>query len=286
MKDMQIVTGEERLVDDTSRPALKPEEEQEAEHRTSVQARVVHEAIRRDGETELRRSAAALLWSAVAAGLSMGLSLLGEAVLRRYIPMADWRPLLTKMGYPLGFIVVIIGRQQLLTENTLTPIIPVMHNRNLVTVLRTLRLWGLVLTGNLVGAHIIAWFFAASPALTPEIQQAMLATATEATSLPPWIAFVRAIPAGWLIALVVWLRAATDTGGIAIIALLTYTISICGFTHVVAGSVEGLYLVMSGASPWLSYAAKYLVPVLLGNMIGGITLVGALNHGQVASETK
>ena len=265
-------------------PPLRYEEEREAEHRTSVSAKVVHEAIRRDGEEELNRSNLALWWSALAAGLAMGLSLLAQGVLRSHLPEAEWRPLVTKLGYPLGFLVVIIGRQQLFTENTLTPIIPVMHNRDRNTLLKLGNLWMIVLLANMLGAHLIAWFLSNTPVLRSELQDALMHTAREATSVDPWTAFVRGIPAGWLIALVVWLRAAANSGELAIIFVLTYAISLSEFTHVVAGAVEYLYLVFSGHADWFSCMRDYLAPVLTGNVLGGVTLVAALNHGQVAAE--
>jgi formate-nitrite transporter family protein len=266
------------------KPPLNGEEEQEAERRTSVQARVVHEAIRRDGEGELQRPVAALAWSGLAAGLAMGLSLLAEGVLRSHIPDVQWRPLIEKLGYPLGFLIVIVGKQQLFTENTLTPIIPAMHNRDAETLWRVAKLWSTVFVANIVGAHLVAWFFTCKPALSGELQQSLLEISQQATALDPWTAFVRAIPAGWLIAMVVWLRAAIDTGEIAIIIILTYFISAGDFTHVIAGAVEYLYLVMAGQADWFSFVRDFITPVLLGNVLGGVTIVAALNHAQVISE--
>ncbi len=40
------------------------------------------------------------------------------------LPDAKWRPLVDSLGYSLGFLFVILGRQQLFTENTLTAILP------------------------------------------------------------------------------------------------------------------------------------------------------------------
>src|SRR5580698_515106 len=111
-------------------PELTEREQEEVEQRTSVKAHVVHEAVRRDGDTEFERSASALATSGLAAGLSMGFSFIGEGVLRRYLPDAPWRPLIAKFGYSLGFLIVIIGRQQLFTENTLTAVLPVLARRN------------------------------------------------------------------------------------------------------------------------------------------------------------
>ncbi len=138
-------------------PEIDEREEKQIEARIAVSAPVVHEAIRHEGERELERSLSALAWSGLAAGFSMGFSLVAEGLLRSRLPDQPWRPLISKMGYPLGFILVIIGRQQLFTENTLTVILPLLANRNLSTLLRVARLWAVVLVSNIAGAHVIAW---------------------------------------------------------------------------------------------------------------------------------
>jgi formate-nitrite transporter family protein len=265
-------------------PELKQEEDREAEHRTSVRARVVHEAIRRDGEEELHRSAAALAWSALAAGLAMGFSFLTEALLRHYLPDAEWRPVVSKFGYVVGFLIVIVGKQQLFTENTLTPIIPFMRAPSLEMLGKVMRLWAIVFMANMIGTHMVAWFLGATPVIKHEFHEALASVAQEATTPDFWTALVRGIPAGWLIAMIVWLRAATDSGEIAIIVILTYVVALGSFTHIIVGAVEYVYLVVRGAAAWTSFAGGYMIPVLIGNVIGGVSIVAALNHGQVVSE--
>lgn len=263
---------------------LHYKEESAAELRTSVPARIVYEAIRRDGEAEMRRGPSALAWSAVAAGLSMGVSLLAESILRLRLPAADWTPLVSKLGYSAGFVIVILGKQQLFTENTLTPIIPLAEDRTMAQLRRVAMLWFVVLLGNLVGAHAVAWFFASTPVLSPEMHTPMTAIATEATEPSGWVAFIRGIPGGWLIAIIVWLRAAVDADELAIIILLTWIVGAGEFTHIVAGSVEYLYLVMRGEAAWLSWVTGYMLPVLAGNIAGGVSITAALNHAQVVAE--
>ncbi len=137
-------------------PELSEEEKKEARERTSISAPVVHEAIRRDGEDELQRPVSALAWSGLAAGLSMGFSFVAEGLLHHYLPESVWRPLIVSIGYPFGFLLIIIGRQQLFTENTLTAVIPLLARRNVTTLISMLRLWAVVLLANLVGAHLFA----------------------------------------------------------------------------------------------------------------------------------
>jgi formate/nitrite transporter FocA (FNT family) len=266
-------------------PPLTERQEQEAENRTSVSALVVHEAIRKDGDEELRRPMSALAWSGLAAGLSMGFSFVAEALFRTYTPAVAWRPLITNLGYPLGFLIVIVGRQQLFTENTLTAIIPLLARRTMATFWQVLRLWGVVLAANITGAHIFAWVLGNTAVLQPRFHLALGQLATEAADVSFGNAILRGIFAGWLIAMVVWMLAATDSNRIPIIILMTYIVGLAGLTHIVAGSVEVLFLVMTGAKSWLSAVGGYMIPTLVGNVLGGVALVSALNHAQVIAGT-
>ena len=174
-------------------PELSEREKQEAEDRTSVKATIVHETIRYDGEEELNRPLAALAWSALAAGLSMGFSLVAMALFRAYLPDAPWRPLIARLGYPMGFLIVITGRQQLFTENTLTAIIPLLARRNLATLWRVIRLWAIVLSANIAGAHLFAWVVATTPMFHPEVRHAMFELSKEAADVAFGVAILRGI---------------------------------------------------------------------------------------------
>lgn len=264
-------------------PELTRREEEEVEQRSSVRAHVVHEAVRRDGDIEFERSASALATSGLAAGLSMGFSFIGEGVLRRYLPDAPWRPLIAKFGYSLGFLIVILARQQLFTENTLTAVLPVLARRSWTALGRMLRLWAIVLAANLAGAHIVAWVLGNTDAFNAATQNAFAQIARETIAVTPGQAVLRGIFAGWLIALLVWMRAAIDNGQIGLIVIVTYAIALGGFTHIIAGSIEALFLVMTGALPWVTYVTRYMLPVLVGNTIGGVSLVAVVNHAQVVA---
>jgi formate-nitrite transporter family protein len=268
---------------DVVAPELTEKQRQEAEERTSVSANVVHEAIRHDGEEELNRPVSALAWSGFAAGLSMGFSFVAQALFRGHLPDEPWRPLIVNLGYPLGFLIVIIGRQQLFTENTLTAIIPLLARRNSTTFVRVLQLWAVVLAANLVGAHLFAWVVGNTPMFKPEAQAAMLSLAKQAADVSFGAAVLRGIFAGWLIAMVVWMLAAINTGRIMVIIILTYIVGLAGLTHIIAGAVEVLFLPMVGAKSWMAVAWGYMLPTLIGNSIGGVSLTAALNHAQVVA---
>lgn len=278
-----MLVGSNEPDPDLVAPELTEQQQQEAEERTSVSATVVHEAIRKDGEEELNRPMSALAWSGLAAGMSMGFSLVTQALFRSHLPDAPWRSLVASLGYPTGFLIVIIGRQQLFTENTLTAIIPLLARRNLATFWRVIKLWAVVLIANLVGAHLFAWVVGNTPMFGSEVQASMLAIGKHAAAVTFGTAILRGIFAGWLIAMVVWMLAAVDTGRVMVIVILTYIVGLANLTHIIAGSVDVLFLVMVGAKSWFAAVWGYMLPTLIGNTIGGVSLTAAINHAQVVA---
>jgi formate-nitrite transporter family protein len=263
---------------------LNEKEIEVAEQRSAISAVVVHEAIRREGEQELRRSTSALFWSGLAAGLSMGFSLIAEGLLRFRLPDQPWRPLISKLGYSFGFLMVVLGRQQLFTENTLTAILPLLLRRNWTTLRNVLRLWAVVLFSNLAGALAMAWALAHTAVFRPEAQRAFAEIGRESLSVGFGPAILRGVFAGWLIAFMVWLLPSAEAFRVVVIVVLTWLVGIGQLTHVIAGSVEVLYLATAGAVPWQQVVAGYMAPALIGNILGGVALVAALNHAQVVSK--
>ena len=262
---------------------LTEPELQEAEQKSSVTVQVVHQAVRREGEQELRRTPAALWWSGLAAGLSMGFSLITEGVLRSRLPDAPWRPLIAKFGYSIGFVLVILGRQQLFTENTLTPMLPLFHNRTSYMAARVARLWAIVLAANLVGAFAVAWALSGTNVFPADVRTAFLEIGREAILPGFGTVLLRGIFAGWLIAMLVWVLPFAETTRFFVIVTLTWVIAICGFSHVIAGSIEALFVALDGGASWAQAIGGYIVPALVGNIIGGVSLVAVLNHAQVIS---
>ena len=95
------------------------------------------------------------------------------------------------------------------------------------------------------------------------------------------ITLLRGIFAGWLIALMVWLLPVAESAQILVIVALSYLIGIGHFPHIIAGSVDVLYMVTTGAAPWQQAVGIYMLPTLIGNILGGVSLVASLNHAQV-----
>src|SRR5579872_6938824 len=78
---MTETTQRKTLEQDGQPPPLNRAEMKQVEERVAIGAHIVHETIRREGEDEFKRPSAALAWSGLAAGLSMGFSLVAEALL-------------------------------------------------------------------------------------------------------------------------------------------------------------------------------------------------------------
>lgn len=275
--------------DETFSPAsqlreLSDTQRREVERQGRPSAALIHETIRAEGESELQRSAGALLLSGLAAGLSMGFSLVLQGYLHALIPDGPARTLISNLGYTLGFVIVVLGRQQLFTENTLTPILPLLRNRDLSTLLRVGRLWALVLAANVLGTWLFAAIAAHTPAFEPEVKQAFSEISAHTASASFGITFLRAVFAGWLIALMVWLLPAAEGTRLLVIILITYVVSLAGFSHIIAGSVDCFFLVETGKATWAEFATTFFLPTLAGNIVGGVALVAVLNYGQVAKE--
>ena len=258
---------------------------EESEAGTRLTAVEIHDNIAEPAEKEIERPAAALLWSALASGLAIGFSFLAAAFAAD-LASEHYRTAAAAAAYPLGFIFVIMARSELFTENTLVPVVPFLERRDSETFRKLIRLWALLLLGNLVGAVIFAWFLARTPMIEPALHSSLQHLASEAVSGGFGRVLYSGIYAGWLIALLAWLLASTHSTGaqLAFIWLCTAPIHALGFKHSIAGSVEAFYLSAAGHTDWGTMLKEFVAPSVLGNAIGGVLLVALLNYGQVASE--
>jgi len=213
----------------------------------------------------------------------MGFSLVAEGLLAAHLPDAAWRPLISKLGYSVGFLMVILGRQQLYTENTLTVILPLLLRKNASTLASVGRLWGVVLLSNLVGAYLFALCIGKVAVFDPHVQQTLIRVSQEGSGAGFWVVLTRAFFAGWLIALMVWLLPGAESSRVAIIIIITYLIGLGGFHHIIAGSNKNFFLVVNGLESWGFYFSRFFLPTLFGNVIGGVSLVAFLNHAQVVA---
>ncbi|HET7565925.1 MAG TPA: formate/nitrite transporter family protein [Gemmatimonadaceae bacterium] len=252
---------------------------------TRFSAKEIHENVRHAAEEEMDRPAPALWFSSLAAGMAMTFSFMAAAYATTLVP-TRFAAAAAAAAYPLGFIFVVLARNQLFTENTLEPVIPLLTRLNRATLFRVLRLWVIVLAGNLIGTLAIALILAHTDVVNTELDTALLSFAAKGIAGGFWFTFYRAIFAGWLIALLAWLVASTRATGaqIVLIWLTTAPISAFGFRHSIAGSSEAFYLAASGGTSWWQSIGSFVIPAILGNIVGGVILVAIFNHGQVAAE--
>ena len=266
------------------RRGISEEEVKDVEELSAPRTPVIYEVVRRLGEEEMERPLTSLWWSGVAAGLSISFSLLAQAILETHLPEASWRVLMASFGYSVGFLMVILGRQQLFTESTITVVLPVLKDFTAGNVARMLRLWAIVLVANLTGTLFAALFCTYFPVLPGELFDGMLTLSRHLLDVPWWKMFFHGIASGFLIAAMVWMIPSAETAKFAVITLMTWLIAVGGFTHIVAGSMEAWLLVLSGDWEWWRMIAQFAVPVLIGNMVGGTALFALISYAQVMEE--
>lgn len=254
------------------------------EDRLPSRAMAIHEHIRQDGEKEMERDAMALLWSAIAAGLSMGASLLAKGIFHVQLEGVPGGFLLENLGYTFGFIIVIMARQQLFTENTVTAVLPVMQNPTLGNFGLLMRLWSVVLLGNIIGTGVAAWAFEHMPIFDEETRDAFVKIGMDVMKNTPTEMFSNSIISGWLIATMVWMFPAAGAAKIVVIILMTWLIALGDTTHIVVGSVEILYLVFNGTLHWSDFFWPFALPTLAGNICGGTFIFALMSHAQIRND--
>jgi formate/nitrite transporter FocA (FNT family) len=257
---------------------------EDVEERTVPRTPVIYEIVRRLGEEEMARPANSLWWSGVAAGLSISFSLLAQAILRAHLPDEAWRPLVTSFGYSIGFVMVVLSRQQLFTENTVTVVLPVMADFTAKNLRGLARMWTIVFLANMAGTLVAALFCTFTPVLPAELRDGMIAISGQVLE-HSWLATAfMAVGAGFLMAAMVWLLPGAEGAQFHVVVVMTWLIAAGGFTHVVAGSMEAFMLALNGGLGFWAMLGYFFVPVLIGNIVGGTALFALLAYAQVMQE--
>jgi formate/nitrite transporter FocA (FNT family) len=264
---------------------LDQDEKLQADEHEKLSSSVVFEAIRRNGEHELSRPFSAIWWSGVAAGMAISTSVLCKGFLVSILPDADWADGVSSLGYTVGFLIVILGRMQLFTENTITPILPLFLTPTVAKLAQIGRLWGTVLAANLVGCAAAALLIVYGRILPDERFVGVLKLSRHFAEATAFEHFAWGIPAGFIIAALVWVLPRMESAGeILIIVILTYVISVGGMSHVVAGSTELFILVALGEVGAMTALVHGILPALFGNVLGGTGIFAALTYAQVREE--
>jgi formate/nitrite transporter FocA (FNT family) len=243
-------------------------------------AQEIFEQVANNARQELKRSTSALAFSGFAGGIFMGLSAMGNAIALAMLGTSSKVQFIAKMFYPLGFIVVILGRAQLFTENTLYPVALVLAEKKHFW--NTMRLWFTVLPSNILGALAFAALASLTSALSPDVVHALAGLGMDAIHRDPSGIFWSGVMGGWIIALAAWLVSGSHsiTGSVMIIWILTFVVGLGNFAHCIAASGEILTAVLTGQTGWMSYL-RWIVPAVGGNICGGVGMVTLLEYGQV-----
>ncbi|HDR2549870.1 formate/nitrite transporter family protein [Enterobacter ludwigii] len=282
--------GEEKIGESNEEIEIESEEKERGEEieinedRLPSRAMAIHEQIRQDGEKEMERDAMALFWSAIAAGLSMGASLLAKGIFHVQLEGVPGGFLLENLGYTFGFVIVIMARQQLFTENTVTAVLPVMQNPTLGNFGLLMRLWSVVLLGNIIGTGVAAWAFEYMPIFDEPTRDAFVKIGMDVMKNTPFEMFSNAIISGWIIATMVWMFPSAGSAKIVVIILMTWLIALADTTHIVVGTVEILYLVFNGTLHWSDFFWPFALPTLAGNICGGTFIFALLSHAQIRND--
>ena len=170
------------------------------------------------------------------------------------------------------------------TERTLTAVLPLMVRRDVTTLLSVARMWGIVLAANLLGTIAFAGLVSPDHLFPDTVRQSMLQAGQELLAGPIGFKIIKAVLAGWLIALMVWTLPSARSARLFVILLLTYVVSVARLPHVIAGSVEAAFAVIHRYASVAVCVLHFLLPTLLGNTIGGVALVAFLNHAPLAPE--
>lgn len=274
----------EEKQDSQASDMLSGSESREVGKRKASSARVVHEVIRLQGDDELDRPVISLALSGFAAGVAITSSVFAQAAIAMRLGDEPWAELLTALGYTGGFVVVVMGRMQLFTETTVTAVLPVINNPIWHNFGRLARLWSIVLAANLVGTFIVAIGIIWGGIVTPEMRAEIILLSGHLVGPAPIEVLGHAIPAGFLVASIAWLLPSARGQELGVIIVITWLIAIAGFAHVIASSTEIWTLLLHGQISLATAIGGFLLPALVGNIIGGTFLFAVLANGQVKAE--
>ena len=218
-----------------------------------------------------------LFFSALAGGFAITITFLAYASLTA---KSGGDPFLSALLYPLGFVFIILGGYQLYTENTLPPVALVLER--LASFPALLRTWLVVILGNFAGGAFGALVLAYTGIFEPETAAAAVEISQKGLKVGWWTLFFKGSVAGLVVAGVVWLDyAVRDTISRFLIVYVAFLVIPLGdLFHVVVSFTELAYLFYLGEAALLPGLVGFVLPVMLGNTIGGVLLVTVVNYFQ------
>ncbi|MCH4892685.1 formate/nitrite transporter family protein [Sphingomonas sp. SFZ2018-12] len=263
---------------------LSEAEQEKIDDQAPLRSPALFASISQAGDEEMRRPSGSLFWSGLAAGVAIFASVIAEGALHEKLPEMVGREAIADLGYSVGFLIVILGRMQLFTEQTVVPVLSVARRPTRSNLARLGRLWAIVFGANMIGAFAVAGVAAAGGLAAPPLQQAMVEISMSLLGKSPGDVLLQGIPAGFLIASIAWLLASTKSDHFALVLVITYVIALGGFSHVVAGAAEAFLLAWSGEATFVWAVRDFILPALAGNIIGGTGLFALFAYAQVRRE--
>lgn len=219
-----------------------------------------------------------LLFSGVAAGFAITLTVLAYAAGTAAVGETG-NELVASLLYPIGFVFIVVGDYQLYTENTLPPVTLVLTR--LASVPTLVRVWGVVIAGNFVGVAVGAYVLAETGVLGPETLAAAESFGTHGLETGWWDVFFKGVFAGWLVAGLVWLDHSMrdSVSRILVVYFIMFTVPAADLFHVITSMGDALFVYFRGEAALADLALEFVVPVFLGNTVGGVVPVAVLNYG-------
>ncbi|MGB3109185.1 MAG: formate/nitrite transporter family protein [Psychrobacter alimentarius] len=235
-----------------------------------------------DARKTFERSLGSLFTSAFTAGLEIGISffmiLSAFALLNEMLP-SHYALVLASLLYPIGFIIVVIGQSLLFTEQTSLLSLPVLNGFEPIS--KLLRLWGIVIAGNVVGGCLFAALMIGLGLNMHLFSASSIDTYAEhILGFRWWVIFGSAILAGWMMGVTAWLvTSARDTlSRIVLVTIITGSIGFLGLHHSIVGNIEVFSALLYGNTVSLWRYLEFLAVVLVGNTVGGVVFVAVLKN--------
>lgn len=182
-------------------------------------------------------------------------------------------------AFPIGLILVVLVGAELFTSNTSYFIPNVLNKKQKISTV--LKNWGLVYTGNFVGAVFVAYVITHLTHIvsTSPYVDFVHQIAIGKTSHTFLVTFIKGIGANWLVCLAVWqaMSAKNVTGKIIGVWLPVMAFVTMGFEHSIANMYFIPLAIFEGADiTWTTFIMKNLIPATLGNIVGGVLFVGTV----------
>lgn len=234
------------------------------------------------GEAKCRLPVWRLLVLGVMAGMFIALAGVGATLAAVSVQAASVGKLLGACIFPAGLIMVVFTGSELFTGNNLL-VIPVLARR--VSLRLLVKNWVLVYIGNFIGAVLVALLVVYGHTLDlfgGAAAASVVSAAQAKVALSFGDSLLRGILCNLLVCLAVWMAMAADDAAGKILAIFfpILLFVLCGFEHCVANMyyipagifAAAEYGLEAGGLSWGAMAVNNLLPVTLGNVLGGAGL--------------